>query len=351
MRRTLSLASGVVALALLLASTSSCNDEHVDCKEYSEPSRPAHFRRRVDPDALAKNLEVSQFALKRSRESQAFEFNVPPDTAYVTCALFIGSPTVAAKPLRIENAASIIPRVRTFDTRAEQELTVVPNSLRLVTEGDDADTFHCSSPPSRYLVEGLWLGCWSSDGVAINGATELVSLDVAEVPQAQAAVSTCLEDDLSKTANRLCVPELELGVCVGDTCVAGTSDAGGSEPEQECDAMGANGHPCVLSQSKSFGRCRGGYCEAAETFPADQLVVECGSETDGFSCEQRELGAFGTCFSGRCRRRCDPKARPADPDSCTPDKAKFHGPLATEVACYQGKSFPIGVCVAPEERP
>jgi hypothetical protein len=47
--------------------------------------------------------------------------------------------------------------------------------------------------------------------------------------------------------------------------------------------------------------------------PADQLVVDCGSAPDGFSCEQRELGTFGTCLQGTCHRHCKTPEQCSDP--------------------------------------
>lgn len=329
------------------------------CDADAAPSTDWHLRRPVDPDVLSRAFDVREFSLIHDEDANLYRFTVPPRAAFVTCGLFVGAPKIDTERQRIENAGSIMPRVRAFDANGGDDLAISIGSLRVVGSGGDASPFRCSSvPEAPYVVEGLWLGCWSSAGAAVNGATELVQLDIEDVPQAQPPVAGCFAEDLSRTANRLCRGEAELGTCGAMGCEEGTPDAAFDDVFDDCRPT-SQGKACVLNASAQFGRCRGGFCDASEEFPADQLVMgECSVEsqdadagpseslTDGFSCQQVELGEFGTCYAGRCHRRCDANAE----DSCNPEGASFSGLLATETACRQPDGLPTSVCVAEDER-
>ena len=66
---------------------------------------------------------------------------------------------------------------------------------------------------------------------------------------------------------------------------------------------------------------------------------------NGFSCLQGELGTFGSCFHGRCRRRCS-----AGADECKPPVGEFRGMLADETKCTPLTGANVSVCVQDAER-
>jgi hypothetical protein len=354
----------VIAVGLTVVIAGGCEADV--CADPLSADVPFHYRRSVEPDALARGFGVAEFALMRDPETSTYQFEVPRSASLVTCALLVGSPQISTDPARIANAATIMPRVRGYETRGGEQLALQVGSLRYADANEGA--FVCSKRGlTPFMVEGLWLGCWASNGVRITGATELVALELDDVPQSQSAVASCLGASLADTADRLCPLDAEFGVCAESRCVPGTADAGSEQPSSRCSA-GSSGRSCVLSRSPGLGRCRGGNCvpqTRARDLPADQLVIECGEATDGFSCRHSDLGVFGTCFEGSCRRRCSrPDTEPAveklardqlEPsgpariasdqgNECRPD-VTFVGKLAEERYCRFAPNLPIGVCV------
>jgi hypothetical protein len=324
-----------------------CTDSPDADTELPEPS----------PGALINGFRSQEFQLKRDTESGTFVVVPPTHSEIVNCAVFVANPEFNVKHTRIRNGATAIARYQVF-AFAERDGTL---SFSLAGfEHPTSSTFNaCGEPPARYRVEGLSLGCWALAGTRLVGATPLLELALSDLPQAQPPVDLCLTDDLAQTAGRLCALDAQLGVCSGGVCLAGIGDA--SVPtDVKLAACTANtdGAACSVrpprdAGAKPLGRCRSGLCvkeQQANDLPADQLVITCSDTLDplgevrnGFSCSQSELGTFGTCYEGRCRRRC------AEASDCSPAGGEFKGMLATETACRESfAGTGINVCVPPE---
>jgi hypothetical protein len=329
-----------------------CTDSADAAADLAEPS----------PGALVNGFRVQQFQLKRAAEPATFVVVLPPHSEIVSCAVFVANPEFNAKHTRVRNASTAIARYQVFASTA-RDGTLSFNLAGFAPPS--AGTFNsCGEPPARYRVEGLSLGCWALDGTRLVGATPLLELALSDLPQAQPPVDLCLTDDLTQTAGRLCALDAQLGVCSAGVCLAGIGDA--SVPTSvklaACTAD-TDGAACTVrapenAGTKPLGRCRSGLCvqeqaQQAQDLPADQLVITCSDTLDpfgdvrnGLSCSQSELGTFGTCYQGRCRRRCTKAA------DCSPASGEFKGMLATETDCresYAGTG--IGVCVPPEQLP
>jgi hypothetical protein len=225
----------VIAVGLTVVIAGGCEADV--CADPLSADVPFHYRRSVEPDALARGFGVAEFALMRDPETSTYQFEVPRSASLVTCALLVGSPQISTDPARIANAATIMPRVRGYETRGGEQLALQVGSLRYADANEGA--FVCSKRGlTPFMVEGLWLGCWASNGVRITGATELVALELDDVPQSQSAVASCLGASLADTADRLCPLDAEFGVCAESRCVPGTADAVVGPSGQDCDSIG-----------------------------------------------------------------------------------------------------------------
>jgi hypothetical protein len=223
-------------------------------------------------------------------------------------------------------------------------------------EHPDAETFKsCGVPPAIYRVDGLSLGCWALHGTRLVGASSLLELSLSEVPQAQPAVDYCLTTNLADTAGRLCALDAQFGVCVQGSCETGLPDAAAPDSTNlPVCTEDTPGEACMVETSNGLGRCRSGRCvhEAGEEILADQLVIPCSDAAalmsdarNGYSCLQPELGAFGSCYLGRCRRRCEATS------DCMPSEGRFLGPLGQEVVCDEAVAHAgVQVCMRSDER-
>ena len=336
--------------ALGAAVSSSCKDPvHYACDASLEAIEPA--QRAMRPSALVNGFRTNQFQLARDERATTFVATLP-DSDLLSCALFVTNPAFDGNHARITNAATAIAR---FQVLSVTDMPAVSFTLSGF-EHPDSETFKdCGATPAIYRVDGLSLGCWAMQGTRLVGASALIELSLAEVPQAQPAVDYCMTTNLADTAGRMCALDAQFGVCLDGSCETGILDA--AVPESATVSACTKetpGEACVVSTSSELGRCRSGRCvrEEGEEILADQLVVPCSDGTaitsearNGYSCLQPELGAFGSCYLGRCRRRCEVNS------DCRPTNGgEFLGPLGQEIVCDEpAANAGVQVCMRRDE--
>jgi hypothetical protein len=350
-RRALGSAAGFALLGVSLALGSCKEPLHYACGPAEADSDAGESdRRSMRPNALVNGFRTTQFQLARDETTTSF-ITTLPESDVLTCALFVTNPRFDGSHTRIVNAAAAIARFQVFSIAAMPTLSFTLSSF----ERPGAETFKaCGAPPAIYRVDGLSLGCWAMHGTRLAGASSLLELSPAEVPQAQPAVDYCLRTNLADTAGRLCAVDAQFGVCVEGACETGLPDAAAPQSTNlPACTIETPGEACMVATPTQLGRCRSGRCvqETGAQILADQLVIPCSDPAaatsdarNGYSCPQPELGTFGSCYLGRCRRRCE-----IDPD-CMPSEGSFLGPLGQEVACEEPvANAGVRVCVRNDE--
>ena len=261
------------------------------------------------PDVPSKKLlegfRTDEFALVRG-ESQTYSVDIPRTAEYAICALLVAAPVFDNDALA--NAESCIARFRVFPV-ADTRNTAISLVLRLddlqplAKSSCQSSTLNTGDPDFR-LVESLHLGCWAMDKERVMGASFLLSIDPAELPEFHATVLTSCEQSSAPTDGSFCTLPPRIGSCTKDGCEPGANVAGraldGGVPAN-CTGM-PEGAPCSLSRSWR-GRCFGGGC--VDQNLTDPLVLaDCAADADLRNCFPTPLGTIGSCLAGFCSARC-----------------------------------------------